>query len=74
MSGNVKRFLVVFFLGFIGSFIINHSGLKPEGWKSRTLAYLILGPLTLGIYMMVACFCNLTFDPNKSSNIGYFKG
>ena len=74
MSGNVKRFLVVFFLGFIGSFIINHSGLKPEGWKSRTLAYLILGTVTCGIYYLVALFCNLTFDPNKSSNIGYFKG
>lgn len=69
----VVRLLLTFFLGFIGSFVINHSPLKPEGFKSRTCAYFFLTWLTCGIYGLVASLCNLTFDPNKSSNIGYFK-
>ncbi len=73
-DNNLVRFLLTFFLGWIGSLIINHTSLKPAGWKSRTWAYLILGYLTCGIYSLVASICNFTFDPNKSSNIGYFKG
>ena len=69
----VVRLLLTFFLGFIGSFVINHSPLKPEGFKSRTCAYFFLTMITFGIYGLVASLCNLTFDPNKSSNIGYFK-
>lgn len=72
-SNKVVRFLLTFFLGFIGSFIINHTSLKPEGFKSRTLAYFFLGLVTLGIYELVASICNLTFDPSKPNNIGYFK-
>ena len=72
-SNNIVRFLLTFFLGFIGSLIINHTSLKPEGWKSRTLAYLFLGIITFGIYELVASICNLVFDPSKPSNIGYFK-
>ena len=67
------RFLLTFFLGFIGSLIINHSSLKPEGWKSRTGAYILLGLITLGIYEFVAAICNLVFDPSKEKNIGYKK-
>ncbi len=67
------RFLLTFFLGFLGSFIINHTTLKPNGWKSRTCAYFFLGCLTLGIYSLVASICNLTFKEDKGSNIGYFK-
>ncbi len=70
---NLVRFLLTFFLGWIGSFIINHTNLKPDGWKSRTLAYIFLTMITCGIYALVASICNLTFDPTKSSNIGYFK-
>ena len=73
MNNNLVRFLLTFFLGFIGSIIINHSGLKPDGFKSRTLAYFFLTILTCGIYGLVASICNLTFDPSKSSNIGYVK-
>ena len=73
MNKNVARFLLTFFLGPIGSFIINHSSFKPEGFKCRTMAYLFLGMLTCGIYPLVASICNFTFDPNKASNIGYFK-
>lgn len=69
---NVVRFLLTFFLGWIGSFIINHTSLKPMGWKSRTLAYFFLSCLTLGIYPLVASVCNFTFNPTKDSNIGYF--
>lgn len=68
---NLTRFLLTFFLGWIGSLIINHSSLKPNGYRSRTLAYFFLSMVTFGIYGLVASICNLTFDPNKYSNIGY---
>jgi len=72
-NNNLVRFLLTFFLGWIGSVIINHTSLKPEGFKSRTLAYFFLTYLTLGIYPLVASICNLTFDPTKPKNIGYFR-
>ena len=72
-NNNLIRFLLTFFLGWIGSLIINHTSLKPEGFKSRTLAYIFLTMITFGIYGLVASICNLTFDPNKEKNIGYFK-
>lgn len=67
------RFALTFLLGPLGSFIINHSSLRPEGWKSRTLARIFLGILTLGIYNIVAAFSNFSFDPSKEKNIGFFK-
>ena len=70
---NAVRFVLTFLLGFIGSFIINHTSLKPNGWKSRTLAYLLLGFITFDIYTLVASLCNFTFNPKQGSNIGYFK-
>lgn len=70
---NAVRFLLTFFLGFIGSFIINHSSLKPDGWKSRTCAYFFLSAITFGIYPLVASICNISFNANQGSNIGYFK-
>lgn len=70
---NAKRFLLTFFLGWIGSIIINHSGLKPEGYTCRTGAYFWLSYLTLGIYPLVASICNFKFDPAKEKNIGYKK-
>lgn len=70
---NLVRFLLTFFLGWIGSLIINHSSLKPEGYTSRTGAYILLSMITLGIYGLVASICNLTFDPAKEKNIGYRK-
>lgn len=75
MSNNDKlvRFLLTFFLGCIGSFIINHTSFKPQGWKSRTLAYLFLGTITCGIYSLVASICNFKFEPENEKNIGYFK-
>jgi len=72
-NNKIIRFLLTFFLGFIGSLIINHTSLKPKGWKSRTCAYFFLSIITLGIYELVASICNITFDENKTSNIGYFK-
>ncbi len=72
-NNNLVRFLLTFFLGWIGSLIINHTSLKPEGFKSRTLAYLFLSMITFGIYGLVASICNFTFDPKKEKNIGYFK-
>ena len=70
-NGNLVRFLLTFFLGWIGSIIINHTELKPEGFKSRTVAYFFLPLITFGIYGLVASICNLTFDPCKARNIGY---
>lgn len=72
-NNKLVRFLLTFFLGWISSIVINHSSLKPEGFKSRTLAYVFLSIITLGIYGLVASICNLTFDPTKERNIGYFK-
>lgn len=72
-NNNLVRFLLTFFLGWIGSLIINHSSLKPEGWKSRTLAYVFLNMITFGIYGLVASICNLSFNGSNQSNIGYFK-
>ena len=72
-NNNLIRFLLTFFLGWIGSFIINHTALKPEGYTSRTGAYIIWGYLTGGIYILVASICNLFFDPTKERNIGYKK-
>ena len=72
-SNKIVRFLLTFFLGFIGSLIINHTTLKPAGWKSRTCAYFFLGLITFGIYELVASIANVTFDPAKASNLGYFR-
>ncbi|MDE5766396.1 MAG: hypothetical protein K2I17_04440 [Clostridia bacterium] len=73
MDNKLACFLLTFFLGWIGSFIINHTSLKPEGFKSRTMAYFFLGIITFGIYPLVASICNFSFDPAKEKNIGYFK-
>ena len=73
MDNKLARFLLTFFLGWIGSIIINHTSLKPEGFTSRSLAYFFLSLVTLGIYGLVASICNLTFYPDKASNIGYIK-
>ncbi len=70
-DNKVARFLLTFFLGWIGSLIINHTNLKPNGYTSRTLAYFFLTWITFGIYGLVASICNLTFDPAKGKNIGY---
>ena len=70
---NLTRFLLTFFLGFIGSLIINHSSLKPEGYTSRTGCYFFLSIITCGIYGLVASICNFSFDPAKEKNIGYKK-
>lgn len=72
-SKNLVRFLLTFFLGWLGSLIINFSSLKPAGFRSRTLAYFFLTIITFGIYGLVASICNLVFDPAKERNIGYRK-
>ena len=70
---NLVRFLLTFFLGFIGSIIINHTEFKPGGYTCRTGAYFWLSIVTFGIYNLVAAVCNLTFDPAKEKNIGWKK-
>ncbi len=72
-NNNLARFLLTFFLGFIGSIIINHTSLKPDGFSSRSKAYFFLSMITFGIYGLVASICNLTFDASKSNNIGYYR-
>ena len=70
---NLTRFLLTFFLGWIGSLIINHSSLKPNGFTSRTGGYIFLSMITFGIYGLVASICNFSFDETKEKNIGYKK-
>lgn len=70
MSKNIVRFLLTLFFGWIGSVIINHSNLRPEGYKCRTGAYFWLGFFTFGIYPTVASICNISFTPGEK-NIGY---
>ena len=72
-NNNVVRFLLTFFLGWIGSLIINNTNLKPNGYRCNTVAYFFISIITCGIYGLVASICNLTFDPNKPNNIGYVK-
>lgn len=72
-NNKLVRFLLTFFLGFIGSIIINHTSLKPDGFTSRTWSYLFLTVITFGIYGLVASICNFSFDPKKDKNIGYAK-
>ena len=74
-SQKVIRFLLTFFLGWIGSLIINHTTLKPKGYTSRTMAYFFLSWVTFGVYGLVASLCNLIFDPSKDTRqIGYKRG
>ena len=70
---NIVRFLLTFFLGPLGSFIINHTPLKPCGFRSRTLAYFFLTIPTFGIYPLVASICNLCFNESRGG-IGYRVG
>ncbi len=70
-NNKLARFLLTFFLGWIGSIIINHTSLKPEGWTSRTGCYFFLSMITCGIYGLVASICNFAFDYSKERNIGY---
>lgn len=72
-NNKVVHFLLLFFLGFIGSFIINHTSLKYNGWKCRTCANFFLGIITFGIYSLVVAICSLVFKNDAERNIGYFK-
>ena len=71
----VGRFFLIYCLGWIGSLIINHTSLKPEGWKSRTKAYfwLWLIPPVGAIHQIVGAFAQFTFNGDTESNVGYFK-
>ena len=71
MNYNVARFLLTFFLGWIGSVVINHSHLKPAKHTSRSWAYFFLAFFTFGIYGTVASICNLVLAENKKNIIGY---
>ena len=66
----IIRALLIFFLGWIGSVIINHSGLKPEGWTSRSW---LIALIPFGIFQLIAVVGAFLFDPAKESNIGYKK-
>ena len=78
-NNNLARFLLTFFLGWIGSLIINHTSLKPNGWKSRTWAYFFWPMLTFGIYGLLHQYVifhlthqnNLMLVTNKTKNINY---
>ncbi|MDI9503953.1 MAG: hypothetical protein QM205_03320 [Bacillota bacterium] len=70
---NLIYFLLLFFLTWIGSLIINYSSLKPNGWKSRTLAHFFLNLLTFGLYSIIVAILALNFDENRATNIGFFR-
>ena len=72
-KNNIIRALLKLIPFGIGSLIINKTSLKPEGFKSRTLAHLFLPLVTCGIYHIVAAIAALFFDPTKEKNIGYKK-
>ena len=72
MDKKVVRFLLTALFGWIGSIIINHSNLRPEGYKCRTGAYFWFSFLTFGIYPVVASICNISFTDGER-NIGYKK-
>jgi len=72
-DNRIVWFVLKLFLGFIGCLIINHTSLKPAGFKARTMAHFFLSMITFGIYSLVASICTLFFDPNKERNIGFFR-
>ena len=64
---NLVRFLLTFFLGWIGSLIINHSSLKPEGFKSRfnidcSHVTFILNLYSFNIYLVTKHSCSITLS------------
>lgn len=72
---NIKiyRAILLFFGGFIGSMIINHTALKPEGWTCCT-KFMLLDFITWGlISKIVAIISFIRFDPEKYTNFGYTK-
>lgn len=70
---NIIRFIVTFIFvfgifGFIGSFIINNSSLKPQGYKSRTFViYVCLTIVTFGIVGIVTSVFNLFMIQKKKT-------
>ena len=73
LGKNFLRFMLVFCLGFIGCFIINHTSLKPNGWKARTYLCFFLGLITMGIFQIVLSIYYLSFSESNPSNFGYIK-
>lgn len=68
MKKKIARALLIYFLGWIGSVIINRTSLKPAGWASRS--WLICLVPFYGIFAIVGAF---TFNPDKEKNLGYVK-
>lgn len=67
-NNKIYRALLIFFLGWIGSVIINRTALKPEGWTSRSWLVALVP-----FYALIALIGAFTFDPAKESNMGYVK-
>lgn len=65
----LSRAMLVLSLGFLGSFIINHSGLRIQNFTSRTGMYFIFS--SSGIYNLIGFFSNLCFDPHSAHNSTY---
>ena len=65
----------IYELIFIHSLAADVNEACREDGKHTTglLGLLLLSLITCGIYSLVASICNLTFDPAKEKNIGYFK-
>lgn len=67
-NNKIYRALLIFFLGWIGSVIINRTALKPEGWTSRSWLVALVP-----FYGLIALIGAFTFDAAKESNMGYVK-
>lgn len=64
----IIRALLIYFLGWIGSVIINRTTLKPAGWASRSwLIYLV------PFYNIIAIVGAFLFNPEADKNLGYVK-
>ena len=68
------RFILILLFSFGGSFIINRTSLKPKGYRSNTVAYVIWTIVTLGVYWIVGAYYNLRNEPGPGEkNWGYIK-
>lgn len=64
----IVRAILIYFLGWIGSVIINKTSLKPAGWTSRSWLICLIP-----FYNILAIIGAFTFNPDKEKNLGYIK-
>ena len=72
LEKNVIRAILLFLLGGLGSYIINNSDYKLEGYKFRTGYIFLIDAFTGGLFSkIVAIFFNLAnIDPASGKDLG----